>query len=196
MKGNSKKGFTIIELIIALAVFVVITTMVFSGLSSFFRMKTIYAQEMTLQQNFRFAVDKITQELRQASKDPASSDPIIFEPDDLIPSGNAMGEKLVFSVYLGTSTKYIVYKMDPSPSGTNVLVREEHSAYPITSLNLEVKQPVTEEIKQLVKLYFVRSGGKVVIILVGKTNYLGKENIISFTSLAYSRNSSNEYYPP
>jgi len=193
MKAKHSKGFTLIELVIALAIFVIIAMMVFSGLSSFFRVKTVYDQETVLQQNFRFAVDRITHELRYASKNPTSNDSIILSPDTNIPAGsNAMGEQLVFSVYTGAATKYICYKMDSSPSGTNVLVREEHSGYPITSSNLiGVPQPVTENMKQLVKIYFVRAAGKAIIIVVGKTNYLGKENIISFTSLVYPRNTGN-----
>jgi len=41
---------------------------------------------------------------------------------------------------------------------------------------------------QLLELYFASDGRKIVIIIVGKTNYWGKENKISFTSLVYTRN--------
>jgi len=45
---------------------------------------------------------------------------------------------------------------------------------------------------QLVKLYFVRAGGKVIVIVVGNLKYFGKERTISFSSLVFSRNSANE----
>jgi len=41
---------------------------------------------------------------------------------------------------------------------------------------------------QLVKIYFVSDGKKIVVIIVGRTKYGGKENTISFTSLVYTRN--------
>jgi hypothetical protein len=55
-------------------------------------------------------------------------------------------------------------------------------------------EPVTDYMKQLVKLYFVRQGGKVVVIMVGSLNYFGSQSTISYTSLIYSRN-SNEQKP-
>jgi len=64
LKARFRKGFTLIELIVALAVFIVIITISFSALSRFFAMRSIQEQEMILQQNFRFAVDRITQDMR------------------------------------------------------------------------------------------------------------------------------------
>ena len=41
---------------------------------------------------------------------------------------------------------------------------------------------------QLVKLYFIRYGGKVVCMIVGEVKYFGMTNQISFTSVVYARN--------
>jgi len=178
---KNRKGFTLVELVVALAVFIVIITISFSALSRFFAMRSAQEQEMILQQNFRFALDKMAYDFRQASKDPDASGDIILEP-----GSNAMGEELQFKTNSGTET--VTYKLgDGASSGTYAICRKVGSNSP---------QPVTEDMHQLVKVYFVRSGGKVIMIVVGRLEYFGKERTISFTSLVFSRNSPNEPSSP
>ncbi len=171
---NSRKGFTLVELIVALAVFIVIITISFSTLSRFFAMRSAQEQEMILQQNFRFALDKMAYDFRQAN---SGTGGIILKPGD-----NAMGEELQFNTNSGTET--VTYKLGTgTSSGTYAICRQVDDYSP---------QPVTEDMHQLVKVYFVRSGGKVIMIVVGRLEYFGKERTISFTSLVFSRNSPNE----
>ena len=169
---KNRKGFTLIELVVAMAIFLVVISISFSTLSSFFSMKSAQEQETILQQNFRFALDKMTYDFRQAN---SGTGGIILEPAD----DNSMGEELKFNTSSGTVT----YKLDPSTSsGTHAICRNG--------------QPVTEDMHQLVKMYFVRAGGKVIIIVVGRLKYFGKERTISFTSLVFSRNSNYEETSP
>ena len=127
---------------------------------------------MILQQNFRFALDKMAYDFRQSS---SSTGDIILEPGD-----NAMGEELKFD----TSGEIVIYKLGAGTSpGTYAICRQVDS---------NSSQPITEDMHQLVKVYFVRSGGKVIMIVVGILKYFGKERTISFTSLVFSRNSANE----
>ena len=169
---SKQKGFTLIELVVALAIFIVIITISFSMLSRFFAMRSAQEQEMILQQNFRFVLDKMAYDFRQASSENGS---IILEPGD-----NAMGEELQFN----TSAGIVTYKLgDSASSGTYAICRKVDDGS---------SQPVTEDMHQLVKVYFVRSGGKVIMIVVGNLEYFGKERTISFSSLVLSRNSPNE----
>ncbi|PJA87965.1 MAG: hypothetical protein CO140_01420 [Candidatus Moranbacteria bacterium CG_4_9_14_3_um_filter_40_7] len=175
-KLNSKqKGFTLIELIVAMAIFLVVIVIAFSTLSSYFAVRSANEQEMILQQNFRFALDKMADDFRQAS---TTSGAIILSPTD-----NSMGETLKFNTSNGSVVEAVEYKLEPAGSGTYAITRQVGTASP---------QPVTEEMHQLVKVYFVRSGGKVIMIVVGKLKYFGKERTISFSSLVFSRNSANE----
>jgi hypothetical protein len=142
---------------------------------------------MILQQNFRFALDKMAYDFRQAS-----GEIILIEPDS-----NAMGEVLIFAS--GTND---IYYFLCSNGGVSVLYRGERApddpltSDPCTTTDGWVsKQPITEDMHQLAKAYFVRSGGKVIMIVVGKLKYFGKERTISFTSLVFSRNSPNEPLP-
>jgi len=166
LKARFRKGFTLIELIVALAVFIVIITISFSALSRFFAMRSIQEQEMILQQNFRFAVDRITQDMRAAVE---GNNKIIQVPAD-----NSMGESLQFYTSDGKLVEYKLSDVEPY-----TITRQVGAASP---------DPVTEEMHQLVKIYFVSDGKKIVVIIVGRTKYGGKENTISFTSLVYTRN--------
>jgi type II secretory pathway pseudopilin PulG len=191
MQEKAKKGFTLIELVIALAILITVFAISFSAIANFYRLRLVYDQEIVLQQNFRFAIDRITDELRQANKDPAAPYNIIIAPDDNDKTGNAMNEELRFSKYDSAAippTIDIYYLIKPHGGGC-ALYREEHNH--ITGALIDgTSQPVTEDMKELVKIYFVRQGGKVVIIMVGTLKYFGKENIITYTSLVYSRNSN------
>ncbi len=172
---KERKGFTLIELVVALAVFIVIIAISFSTLSSFFAMRSAQEQEMILQQNFRFALDKMAYDFRQASSGTGS---IILKPGD-----NAMGDELQFN----TSAGIVTYKLgDGASSGTYAICRKVDDGS---------SQPVTEDMHQLVKIYFVRAGGKVIMIVVGNLEYFGKERTISFSSLVFSRNSAYEQWP-
>jgi hypothetical protein len=143
--------------------------MIFTGLSSYFKYKTFYDQEMLLQQNFRFAVDRITQDMRSSRQD-ATTKKIVESP-----GLSEMGSILTFNTASGSVT----YQL----SG------DEQSGYEI-EIN---DQPVTEKMHQLVKLYFIFDGRKVIIILVGKTKYNNSENTMSFTSVVYPRNVAYPY---
>lgn len=181
---KERKGFTLIELVVALAVFIVIITISFSTLSRFFAMRSAQEQEMILQQNFRFALDKMAYDFRQAS-----GGTILITPDS-----KKMGEVLIF-----TSGTNDIYYFLCSEGSVSVLYRGERahdhlltSDYCTTTDNWISKQPITEDMHQLAKVYFVRSGGKVTMIVVGRLEYFGKERTISFTSLVFSRNSPSE----
>jgi len=208
---KKRRGFTLVELIVALAVFIVIITISFSTLSRFFAMRSAQEQEMILQQNFRemilqqnfrFALDKMAYDFRQASKNPedTSISSLILEPGT-----NSMGEKLSFVRYDPDTTETMrdIYYFLCSNGGVSVLYRGERAHDDLLTSNpcnvttgWISKQPITEDMHQLAKVYFVRSGGKVVMIVVGNLKYFGKERTISFSSLVFSRNSGYEIIPP
>jgi prepilin-type N-terminal cleavage/methylation domain-containing protein len=175
---SARRGFTLIELIVAMAIFIIITVFAFSLLSSFFRLKTAFEQEMVIQRNFRVAVDRITEDFRQAAAAPGSGHSIVIKPDD-----KSIDSTLQF--YMVDSDKEppeeykVTYKLE-KPNGSD--------CYYVTKND----QPITEELPQFVKMYFIRSSGKICILLIGKADYFGKKHDIVFTSIIYSRNSPYE----
>lgn len=161
---RQRYGFTLIELIVAVALFMTLLGLVFSGMSTYLRMRTANEQEMIIQQNFRFAAQRMTDDLRQAT---ANGSVIISSPGD-----SAMGTTLQFNTPSGTVT----YECTPSGSGSSTIYRNG--------------QAVTEQMPQLVNMYFVRSGGKILAIIVGQVTYFGAQRPVSFASLVFSRNSA------
>lgn len=168
MRLRSRHGVTLIELVVALALFVVVITGVSTALGAFFRLKSNYDQRMIVQQNFGVAVSRISQDMR-ATVAPYGS--MIVQA----PSINEMGDTLSIHVYdAATSSVLVTYKLDGNSSTGYAVYRNS--------------DPITENMRQLVKLYFATDGKKVVVMMVGETTYGGKLNKISFTSLIYTRN--------
>ena len=164
-KGNFKKGFTLIELVVAMAIFFIIIAVAFTSISRFYRVRTFYDQQMVLQQNFLYAMDKLSDDFRQAKVVDGS---VIIQPGT-----NAMGETLQF---YGSDGSLITYDLE-SKDGEKTWAIYKNG------------YPVTEEMHQLVRLYFITQGGRVIAIIVGKATYMGTTNTVSFTSLIYSRSS-------
>jgi prepilin-type N-terminal cleavage/methylation domain-containing protein len=187
MNKRLKSGFTLVELVVSLAIMLIIFAGVFSVIGSFYRVKKAYDQEAVLQQNFRFALDTLSNEFRRANKKTDGTDDgdIILKPQN-----NTMDEELIFKSFIDEEWKVIKYHI-VQVGDRYVLYRSIYD-YAETYEGLsEAKssQPLTEEMSQLVKIYFAREGRKIAVIIVGKLDYLGKENLISYTTLIFSRNS-------
>ena len=188
MNKRLKSGFTLIELVVALAILLIIFAGVFSVIGSFYRVKKAYDQEAVLQQNFRFALDTLSNEFRRANKktDGTDAGDIILKPQN-----NTMDQELLFKSFIDGEWKVIKYYI-VQVGDRYVLRRSIYSyaeIYEDLSQDPVSSQPVTEEMSQLVNIYFAREGGKIAVIIVGKINYLGKEERISYTTLIFSRNS-------
>jgi len=164
-----REGFTLIELVVSMAIFLIIIVMTFGTLSSYFAVRAANEQQMILQQNFRAAMDMIKYDFIQASS----------SPDITSPDSNKVAKELEFT---GADSKVIKYYLRDNQNGTYTLMRAVGGD----------PQPVTEDIHQLVDLYFIRKGGKIIVLIVGKMNYFGKERDISFASLLFSRNANYE----
>jgi hypothetical protein len=142
-----------------------------------------------LQQNFRFALERISNEFRQANKMNNDENDIILKP-----TNNSVDEELVFKISENSSWKVVKYYMKES-GGKYVLERSEYdyaTDYGSLSEAPESSQPVTEEMSQLVKIYFAREGGKVGGIIVGDIDYFDKSSRLSYMTLIFSRNSPEQ----
>jgi len=178
MCGRKRKnGFTLIELVVSMAIFAIILVIAFGAISRYYLVKTFYEQQMDLQQNFLYAMDKLSDDFRQSTTVNGSA---FVNPSQ----NNAMidateGTPLTF---YGSDGYPISYYLKGDRNGTYAIYREVGS----------VPQPVTEDMHQLVKLYFIRYGGDLTAVIVGQVTYFGHTNKISFTSMIYSRNSPQQ----
>jgi len=170
-------GMTLIELVVAMALLVVLLSMSFGVIGAFYRESAAQTQESALQQNFRFAVASISNDLREAQD---------IDRPGAIPTGNLiMGEVLTLDLqdHAPLSAQTVTYKTVPASGGLYRLVRAVHNIN-----GPETQEAVTEDIPELVKTYFLYSADKVYVMMVGKTVSYGRQSLVSLVSLVYARN--------
>jgi type II secretory pathway pseudopilin PulG len=170
MTSRRRKGLTLVELVVAIAISIILLTVTLRGVASFFSMKSAQTQEMLLQQNFRFAIDTFTEDARKAR-------------DIISPTNPTAG-----NIYLDESIRLdvpgvglVTYSTQREPDGAAYFLARAVGAG-------GTPRPVTEEVPQFMKAYFLKSGHKVLIILVGRMTYFGRTREVSLTSLVYARN--------
>lgn len=160
-------GMTLIELVVAMALLVTLLAMTFAVIGAYFRENSRQTQQSALQQNFRYAVDSLANDLREATS--------ITRPDG-VPSGNLIMSESIGFVLPREGT--VTYRAVLAGGGVYRLERVVGTDH----------QAVTEDIPELVKVYFIYSGRKIYVIMVGKTTNYGKESLVSLVSLVYARN--------
>jgi prepilin-type N-terminal cleavage/methylation domain-containing protein len=181
-----RQGFTLIELMIVAAVSVILLAAVFSVN---FRITSLWGSErvrQALQQNFRFAGDALTANLRQAT-------------DVLLPAQNTLGDVLEFD-YIATpspaETRYRVIYQRVGAGPYHVERRDvqlesydEVDANGVSVTKWRVPEdavwspptPVTEDISSLAALHFLHRGSRIVTILVAEYESGGSTRTISYT---------------
>lgn len=167
-----RSGFTLIELVVAMALLMVFIAIAFGTLSNYYGAKSANEQEMIVEQNFRTAISRMTYDFVQSA-----SHPVIAVPLD-----NSVSQELTFTMPNGSM---ITYSLEKDVGAGTCYVKKSVGTG-------AAAEPITEVIRQLVDLYFVRSGGKITVILVGRATYFGSQRAISFASMLVSRN----YYIP
>jgi prepilin-type N-terminal cleavage/methylation domain-containing protein len=177
-----RTGFTLIEVMIVVAVTVILLGAVFA---INFRITDMWRSErvrQALQQNFRFAADMMTTNLRQATN--------VSLPAQ---NSNALGDVLEFDYVVTLSpseTRHrVVYQR--VGSGPYHIERREVSLQSSSNAGVTTWQvptgavwslvPVTEDISSLAALHFIRRGSRVVMILVANYESGGAMHTISYT---------------
>lgn len=177
--GRRRNGFTLIELIVAMALLVILLLATFGAISAFYRMSAAQQQEMLLQQNFRFAIDTMSTDARQAME--------ISSPATLH-QGMSMDEAVLMQLP-DSWYRYGVLESGSGSSRVAELVKQRmHLVGSAYVPDGSPAQKLTEPLPLLLKSYFVYSGTKLYIMLVGRMQYMGKVHVISLVSLVYARN--------
>jgi prepilin-type N-terminal cleavage/methylation domain-containing protein len=174
--NKSKKGFTLIELIVSMAILAIILVITFGTISRYYLVKTFYEQQMNLQQNFLYAMDRLSDDLRQSIE--------ITDPSNNAIIDATKNDPLTFK---DNNWTVISYYLDGNGNGTYAIYKKVGNGTP---------EPVTEEMHQLVRLYFIRYGSDLTAVIVGQVTYFGHTNKISFTSVVYPRNLPQQELQP
>lgn len=173
-------GFTLIELVVAVGIMVILLGAVFA---LNFRIGGIWATERgrsQMQQNFRFATDQITEYYRQAVT--------VSAPDD-----NSLEDILTFEYVDGTDQKLYRVSYAMTSGSAHQVMRTIQLASPLP-LGAPTSQPVTEALAGLASLHFIRTGSRLVIIMVAEYDVYGVKNTISYTTQTYARNFGSNIY--
>lgn len=197
MRATRRNGFTLIELMIVLAVTLILLGAVFT---LNFRISGLWSGERArseLQQNFRFATDTITNTVRQATT--------ILQPS-AVPAGDSQGVNVMSDVlqfdYVPDLTyptvgARVTYARSPASGPGPYYIEETVQALqrngsaptysPWTEVGTAAVRPITEEINSLAAVHFISTGPKIVVILVAEYQLWGVKKTISYTTETYVR---------
>lgn len=136
-------------------------------------------------QNFRFAAEKLTVELRAASKNPGWTGLDVV----VVPMQNQMSDRLSFRYYdeKDTSYRYEYYLAGDASLGYQVMRKVYTEATPDALWAYGVPEPVTEQLTTLAAMYFVRDGSRIVMVMVARYNYGGTQQTVSYTRQVFLR---------
>ncbi|MEM3828326.1 MAG: prepilin-type N-terminal cleavage/methylation domain-containing protein [Conexivisphaerales archaeon] len=182
MQEVRRKGFTLVEMVVSMSVMLVIMIMIFSFFSFSMRYRSAVQEESIIQNNFRFAVSKMVDDIRMASSQ--GTQQFLIQPEE-----NAVGNVLLVLQNESGVIYNVKYEQKETSYGTAIFRKKWQAG---TSEPPE-GVPVTDYMKQLIRVYYIRQGGKVVVLMVGKTTYFGKDDYFTYASLAFSRNSKFEH---
>ncbi|MFA4932713.1 MAG: prepilin-type N-terminal cleavage/methylation domain-containing protein [Caldisericia bacterium] len=188
---SRRSGFTLIEVMIVVAVTVILLGAVFAVN---FRITDLWRSErvrQALQQNFRFAADMITTDLRQAvpTKTTSLGTPTAINE----PAQNVLGDVLEFYMidpHDPSRRLHINYQRKVVAGSDPQLCYIERSESKFVDLDLDgvwietgtaTSLPVTEEISSLAALHFIQRGSRVVTILVAQYGSGGAAQTVSYT---------------
>lgn len=178
MVTTRRSGFTLIEFMVAIGVLMAVLAGTFMALGSYYRMQAVQTDEILLQQNFRYAMDTISNDARDATA---------FTNLGEISDNFRMSDSLTFTMPNGNIVSYDVEQ--PSGSTTWIIFRHEKTVGGTEDV-AGSSGPVTEPINQVLNVYFVNSGTKAIVILVGAVGSGSNRRLVSSVSLLYARNRS------
>ena len=185
----SGHGFTLIELVIVVGVMVILMASVFALNFRAGSAWTSERQRIERLQNFRFAAERLTVQLRAASKSP---DPAWNTEDAVVqPAQNEMSDRLVFRSYkeddYGTLRSYrYEYYLEHETSGYQIWCQSYTEDVPGNWVALDLA-PVTEPLSTLAAMYFIRDGNRIVIVMVAKYSSGGTQQTVSYTRQVFLR---------
>jgi prepilin-type N-terminal cleavage/methylation domain-containing protein len=176
-RPGERGGFTLIEIMVAVTIMIILLGAVFALNFRIGSMWTTERGRSQMQQNFRFATDHITEYYRQAVT--------VISPDD-----NSLSDTLAFEYRDANDGNLYAVSYEMSSTLPHKVMRTVQ----LSSGGTATTQAVTEGLTSLASLHFVRTGARVVIMMVAEYDVFGTARTISYTTQTYARNYGSNIY--
>lgn len=192
MLTKKKKGFTLLEIVVAMAIFSICVTMGLGIMSYALEQKVVNTAVLSIQDAFSSASATMVKELKAATwPDYTGGTANAFI---VAPANAATTNELIFLTGTQGMEYRIRYYLDTtsSPGATRIL--KEKGRVPSTTDPNALDQsttntdPVTPYINQPVTISFVNNNGKITVIMGAKLKTNGQENDIAYVATAYVSN--------
>jgi len=190
-----RAGFTLIELMVAVALVVVFLTIVFSAVSATLRQRSMDQQLLIVEGNFSGACAAISQDVRAVGWPRPSYSGLGSAPLILQPAGKALDSQLMIVVPSSTGAPYRVrYFLYDFGDGSCQIRRGQAAIVSPGSnpndIGEETVDPVTPRLPQIVRMIFANDGARVMITMVARITVNGYTREITYCDLVYPRNYS------
>jgi prepilin-type N-terminal cleavage/methylation domain-containing protein len=195
MLVEKKQGFTLLEVVVAMAIFSICVAMGLGVMAYALEQKVVNTAVLSIQDAFATASTTMVEEIKAASwPDYTGMEDNAFI---LKPENATITDELIFLTGTPGAEYRIKYSLDTtSQQGATRILKQKDlvtstntidpSNYPQTDKNTD---PVTPYIKQLVTtVNFINNNGKITIIMKAKLGVPGQSNDISYVATAYIRN--------
>ena len=197
---NARRGTTLIELMVAVALLVVFITIAFSTFSSMAWQRATARQMLEIRGTLRTASESISEEVRLAGW-PTYDGPVDnLNPYLVNPKENELSDSLTIVIPDASPSgkaHQVRYYIEGTAVGGWRLMREEcqlttdNTTLDPVAMHASVltqHDPLTPYFKQIVHVYFALSGGRITTVMVARLQLQGRSRDVTVVGLTYVRN--------
>jgi len=192
---NARRGMTLIELMVAMALLVVFTGIAFSTFSAMAWQRAAARQMLEIRGTLRTASESISEEVRLAgwpTYTGAAPNPYLVSPTEgqlsdsltiIVPDASPLGK-----------AHRVRYYIERAAAGAQRLMREEYQLKTDSDTTLDLTtmrvDPLTPYFTQIVYIYFACSGGRITTVMVARLQLQGRSRDVTVIGITYVRNIS------
>jgi prepilin-type N-terminal cleavage/methylation domain-containing protein len=195
---NARRGYTLIELVVAMALLVIFIAIAFSTFNSMVWQRAAARETLQIQGALSAASESLSEDVRLAGwpgYTGSAQNPYIVSPPD-----GGLSDSLTIIVPDASSVTYVHevrYYIDSS-AGAERLMREDcqlptASTAALTTAQMNASSttqwnPVTPYFKQTLHMYFSYQGGRVATVMVARLQLQGRSRDVTVVAITHVRN--------
>jgi len=189
---NARKGVTLIELMVAIALLVIFISIAFSAFVSMAWQRAAARQMLEIRGTLRTASESISEEVRLAGWPNYSGGSV--NPYMVSPVEGEFSDSLTIVVPDASPSEkphQVRYYMEGA-AGAQRLMREECQLMNDVDMTLDTStmhvDPLTPYFTQIVHSYFALDGGRITTVLVARLQLRGQSRDVTVIGVTYVRN--------